>query len=151
MQRLQSILGGLKELRVPAHVDRALPLGEWEAAVGPRIAARARPVRIERGVLHVRTATSAWAAELSMLAEDIVAKLAARGIAVRGLRFSVGALGDVRPAQRHHAARPPVRLPPGVAAAVAEVEDPELRRALAHAASRSLANVPPTRQGPGER
>src|SRR5439155_533119 len=78
-------------LRVPAAVEASpIAFRDWEAAVGTRIAARARPLRIERGVLLIRTATSTWAQELALLADTIVAQLAARGIAVKGLRFRVG-------------------------------------------------------------
>ncbi len=40
--------------------------------MGSRIAARARPAKLERGVLVIRTASAAWAQELALLADDIV-------------------------------------------------------------------------------
>jgi len=56
-----------------------IPLAEWRAAVGPRIADRARPIELSRGALTVKVATSVWANELSMLAPQLILKLAERG------------------------------------------------------------------------
>src|SRR4051812_23820804 len=69
-----------------------IPVREWRAAVGPRIADRARPWTLERGVLVVKVATSVWANELQLLAPELIARLRARGFAVDSLRFRVGAL-----------------------------------------------------------
>ncbi len=69
-----------------------IPLAEWRKAVGPRIADRARPVALERGVLVVKVVTSVWANELSMLAPQLIVKLAERGLEVKSLRFRVGPL-----------------------------------------------------------
>src|SRR4029078_7058401 len=63
---------------------------DWELAVGTKIARRARPTRLERGVLHIRTASSTWAQELSLLADTIAAQPPARGLDVRSLRFHGG-------------------------------------------------------------
>jgi hypothetical protein len=49
----------------------------WPRAVGPAIAANAWPARIARdGALHVTVSSSAWAFELTQLAETIRARLA---------------------------------------------------------------------------
>src|SRR5678810_371252 len=78
-------------LRVPPAVETSpISFRDWEAAVGTRIAARARPIRLERGVLLVRTATATWAQELTLLADAIVEQLVKRGVPVRSLRFRVG-------------------------------------------------------------
>jgi hypothetical protein len=114
---------------------------DWEAAVGSRIAARARPVRLERGVLHVRTASSTWAQELTLLADAIVAQLRGRGIEVEALRFRVG---NVDPPERPpwrkevRTSPPEVPLPPEVRRELAAITDPELRAAIAKAASKNL-------------
>src|SRR2546425_1247149 len=74
-----------------------VPLAVWRAAVGPRIADRARPIALERGVLVVKVTTSVWANELSMLAPKILEKLAQSlpKLAVKSLRFRVGPLDVV--------------------------------------------------------
>jgi predicted nucleic acid-binding Zn ribbon protein len=114
---------------------------DWEAAVGSRIAARARPVRLERGVLTVRTATATWAQELAFLADAILAQLRGRGVVAESLRFRVGPVdAPERPPTRSEVRAAPreVPLPPTVLAEVQRVADPELRDAIAHAAARNL-------------
>jgi predicted nucleic acid-binding Zn ribbon protein len=62
----------------------------WEQLVGPDIAAHARPVGIEDRELIVTTADPAWAAELRWLANDVVARIEARGgPSLVGLRIRV--------------------------------------------------------------
>ncbi|HLM75762.1 MAG TPA: DUF721 domain-containing protein, partial [Polyangiaceae bacterium] len=106
-----------------------------------RIAARARPVRLERGVLHVRTASSTWAQELTLLADAIVAQLRGRGIEVEALRFRVGSVEPPeRPPWRKEVrtSPPEVPLPPEVRRELAAIADPELRTAIAKAAAKNL-------------
>src|SRR4051812_34791068 len=52
-----------------------IPMREWKLAVGPRIADRAHPITLERGILLVKVTTSVWANELQMLAPELVARL----------------------------------------------------------------------------
>ncbi len=142
LEPLSKALEGVTDLKLPSFVVPA-PVSprDWEAAVGTRIAARARPVRLDRGVLIVKTATSTWAQELTMLAEEILPKLRERGLAVDALRFRVGPVDPpARPATREEvrASPPKVPLPPAVAMAVSEVEDRELRAIIAEAAARNL-------------
>jgi hypothetical protein len=114
---------------------------DWEAAVGSRIAARARPVRIERGVLHVQTASSTWAQELTLLADAIVAQLRGRGIDVEALRFRVGSVDPPeRPPWRKEVrtSPPEAPLPAEVRRELAVIADPELRTAIAKAAAKNL-------------
>ena len=113
---------------------------DWELAVGSKVARRARPTKLERGVLHVYAATATWAQELSMLADTIIAQLRARGIVVRSLRFHVGKVEPIaRPAWRNavYTAPAKVKLPPEVVLTLASVTDPELRAAIARAAAAS--------------
>ncbi len=129
-------------LRVPSSIETApIAYRDWEAAVGSRIAARARPVRLDRGVLVVRTASATWAQELSLLADAILSQLRGRGITVEALRFRVGAVDPpARPPSRSEVrtAPPEVPLPTSRGAVVAAVTDPDLRDAIAHAAARNL-------------
>ena len=96
-ERLEDVLERAGENRF-ARKQLPVPLAQWRAAVGPRIADRARPIALERGVLVVKVVTSVWANELSMLAPQIIDKLAepapngAPGVEVKSLRFRVGPL-----------------------------------------------------------
>ncbi len=119
-----------------------IPMREWKLAVGPRIADRAQPVTLERGILLVKVTTSVWANELSMLSPEIVARLRTRGFAVDQLRFRVGPLDLFdRPPERRMTRKvpPPVKLSPQLEATLATVDDPDLRAIIARAASANLA------------
>lgn len=110
--------------------------------VGLRIADRAHPITLERGVLLVRVTTSVWANELQMLAPELVARLRVRGYAVDQLRFRVGPLDmPDRPPERRTTRKvpPPVPLGADLKASIAEVADPDLRAVIARAASANLA------------
>jgi hypothetical protein len=114
----------------------------WREAVGGRIADRARPVELIRGTLRVRVATSVWASELSLLSEQIVARLRERDIPVTDLRFHVGPIerygGPSEP--KHRRAVPSsVALPRDLEAALLALEDDELREGIAGAARANLA------------
>ncbi|WP_437873964.1 DciA family protein [Sorangium sp. So ce363] len=118
-----------------------MPFREWEAAVGSRIAARARPLKLERGVLHVRAASSMWAQELSLLGDAITAQLRSRGLPVQSLRFRVGKVEPVaRPPWREEVRPTPKEapLPVEVRRELGKVADTELREAIAKAAARNL-------------
>ena len=119
-----------------------IPMRDWKLAVGPRIADRAHPVALERGILLVKVTTSVWANELQMLAPELVARLRVRGYAVDGLRFRVGPLDlPDRPPERRITRKvpPPVALGPELEARIAKVGDPDLRAVIARAASANLA------------
>lgn len=114
---------------------------DWESAVGTRIAARARPVRLERGVLLVRAATATWSQELTLLADVIVAQLRARGVAVDSLRFRVGSVDPPeRPPSRQEVrtSPPSAPLPPEVSRELGHIADPDLREVIARAAAKNL-------------
>lgn len=133
------------DARAPAPVA-APPVSaqDWETAVGTKIARRARPVKLERGVLHVRTATSTWAQELSLLADRIVEQLRARGMNVKSLRFQVGPVEPIaRPAWRSdvRVTAPPAPIPPEIKAILARTHDAGLRDAIARAMAVSLGQA----------
>jgi hypothetical protein len=140
--RIGSVLGAIGTIRVPPSVE-ASPVAarDWEAAVGSRIAARARPVKLDRGVLTVRAATSTWAQELSMLGDAILEQLRGRGVRARSLRFVVGQVdAPERPPTRATArtSPTPAELPREVVDVLAAVEDDALRDAIAIAAGKNL-------------
>jgi predicted nucleic acid-binding Zn ribbon protein len=120
---------------------------EWRDLVGERIAARTWPDGLERGVLWVRVASSAWLHELTLLREQVLAGIHA-GLGeprlVSELRLHLGARKAVdqddvialaqqaRQRRRRPAARP--AGPPAEGAARDRIEretqaigDPELR------------------------
>ncbi|MGK3988860.1 DciA family protein [Sorangium sp. So ce136] len=142
IERLGAMIQRESSFSAPAEVDTApMPFRDWEAAVGSRIAARARPLKLERGVLHVRAASSTWAQELSMLGDAITTQLRARGLPVQSLRFRVGKVEPVaRPPWREEVRPAPKEapLPVEVRRELGKVADPELRDAIAKAASRNL-------------
>jgi hypothetical protein len=120
-----------------------IPLAHWRAAVGPKIADRARPTGLERGVLIVTVVTSVWANELSMLAPQLIAKLAERGFAeVKSLRFRVGPLDRIEGIQQKKDYRripPPVPLAPELERSLAKIDDEDLRDTIERAARANLA------------
>lgn len=131
-----------------------VPLAAWVKACGPRVAERARPTKLEHGVLLVRVSTSAWAHELSLLSTELLARLRDAGVDVRELRFRVGPIEPLpRPPGRERVRRvpPPAELPPALASAVARLEDDELREAIAAAARASLGFAEAERSAPKRR
>jgi hypothetical protein len=115
---------------------------DWRKAVGARIADRARPVGLERGILTVRTATSVWASELSLLSSTLIERLREQGIQVTELRFRVGPLDPAPPTVETRTTRrvpTPARLPSELASAIDRIADDELKETIAAAARASLA------------
>lgn len=114
----------------------------WRAAVGARIAERTRVGSLVRGTLTIYAASSTWANELTFLTTDIIARLKAAGVGVHALKFRIKDLGappGPKPA-RQSAPRAPAKapLPPELLDRLDQVDDPELRAAIAEAAALSL-------------
>ncbi len=73
-----------------ARIQRA-----WSAAVGPAIAAAARPVAVVEGVLHVACQEATWAHEIQMLEVTVVARIQDAGFPdVRSIRARSGGSGS---------------------------------------------------------
>src|SRR5262249_34344470 len=101
------------------------------------IARNAWPSRIARdGTLHVNTADSVWAFELSHRGPEIAARLG-----VSGVRFAPGPLAVVERSGPHPAVAEPsedeLREAAGIAAAIA---DENLRKTVEKAVGLSLAS-----------
>lgn len=132
---------GVPDAGVLADVTRA-----WPAAVGDAIARAAWPQRIARdGTLLVAATSATWSFELGLLADEILAKLAAavgEG-APTTIRFSPG----VVPSPPAPLAAADVPGPPEVDEPTRRLADEltlamtddELRRTIARAAAASLA------------
>jgi predicted nucleic acid-binding Zn ribbon protein len=73
-RRLAVALGALRADLEPATVLARVQLA-WPSAVGEAIAAAATPVAERDGVLQVRCSGSVWAAELNLLAPQVLAAL----------------------------------------------------------------------------
>ena len=130
------------------------PVGHtvWRDAVGARIAERATPVLLASGILVLRVQSSVWAHELSLLSEEVCARLRARGVDARELRFRVGPVpAPDRPPERRMARSVPAAspLPPELTAILAAVQDDALRGAIAKAATSNLAWQAMTAPPPG--
>ncbi len=116
----------------------------WSATLGDGVARSAWPARLAAdGTLHVATASSAWAQELTLMGGEILAALQASvpAHAPTRLRFAPGPLPEFAPLARP---RPPLPVPTEeeeeTATALASVVgDEELREAIRRAARASLA------------
>jgi hypothetical protein len=145
---LQPIEGEIR--RELSRFGPAAGLGEivsaWPACVGEGIAVNAWPARVGRdGTLHVATSSSAWAFELTQLADTVLVRLRERlgRDAPSSLRFAPGPLPE-RGAEPEKALSRTVPQVSQAARAEAEqiaasIEDPTLRAAVARAAEASLA------------
>ena len=117
----------------------------WPAAMGEQIARNAWPARMSRdGKLHVATASSAWAFELTQLEPKLLERLGEvlGDAAPAGLRFAPGKLPELSAeddAGASKASREPTAEEHELAAALAsEIEDESLRKIVAKAAAASL-------------
>ena len=111
----------------------------WPAAVGDTIARNAWPARIGRdGTLHVNTADSVWAFELTNRAAEIASRLG-----VAGLRFAPGPLPEPVAAESEEGEKRSLEPSPAARAegerVAASIEDENLRKIVARAAAASLA------------
>jgi hypothetical protein len=118
----------------------------WPETVGPAIAANAWPGRIARdGTLHVATSSSAWAFELTQLADGILGRLRERlgQDAPPALRFAPGPLpeaGADTVEERERTVPAPSQTARRMGEEIAAgIEEPALREAVARAAAASLA------------
>lgn len=114
-----------------------IALGDWRRAVGERLAQKTHPERINDGVLTVRVPSSTWAQELSLLSSVVLERLGAAGHRVQKLRFHVSGGPSVPEVPVTIVRR--AALPAALLASLSRLDDPELRRAIADAASLSLA------------
>ncbi|MDQ4029980.1 MAG: DUF721 domain-containing protein [Actinomycetota bacterium] len=116
----------------------------WPAAVGEQIARHAWPARLARdGTLHVATADSAWAYELTQLAPRLLPRLG--DLAPKRVKFAPGPIPEGSPGSAPEArARPPAPSPKArrrAAELASPIADEELRLLVARAAAASLARA----------
>jgi len=138
--RLGELLVGA-ETFMAQKTGAAIPREEWRRLVGPKIANRTRVGRLYRGVLTVYVATSAWSSELSFLRQELVAKLRAQGREITDLKFLVDQIethGVKRP-RSFKGPAPLAELPAELVVRLQQIDDPNLRAAIAQAARHSLS------------
>ena len=121
-------------------------IAAWPECVGAGIAANAWPARLARdGGLHVSTSSSAWAFELTHLAASILGRLQERlgESAPTSLKFAPGPIPEPGPepveASKRTVPEPTETDRAQGAEIAAQIENPELRAAVARAAETSLA------------
>lgn len=147
------VAGLITDLLVKAGVQKAVRehrlVTEWDRIVGERVAARAWPDGLSRGVLYVRVSNSAWMHELAFLKDamiDAARRVTGDPPVVKEVRFHIGArraidaddpLAELAARRRARAAaKPPPRLPVSGREAqaidrdTARIADPELREAI---------------------
>lgn len=59
------------------HVATGQLFAEWPRIVGPEIAAKATPTRLDDGILYVQAESTTWATQLRLYSADILRKIAA--------------------------------------------------------------------------
>jgi predicted nucleic acid-binding Zn ribbon protein len=119
----------------------------WDSAVGTQIAAKARPVNFRDGVLTVMVSNAPWMQQLSFLKKGLIEKVnAALGEdLVREIYLKAGMPDrlqkDPRPAKK--AARPLTAAETErIDKETADIDDPELREAIASLLTKHLSNTP---------
>jgi predicted nucleic acid-binding Zn ribbon protein len=65
----------VRSLRGPGRREVGGVFGRWEEAVGAQVAAHARPVRLDGGVLVVEVDEPAWATQITLLSNTIRERL----------------------------------------------------------------------------
>jgi len=123
------------EARIAALVEA------WPAAVGETIARSAWPARVARdGTLHVNTADSVWAFELTNRAAEIAGRLN-----IERVRFAPGRLPEAPVPEPALPDPTPEKPSPELletgAQLAAGIEDENLRKIVARAAAASLARA----------
>ncbi len=89
-----------RRLGAPTASALGAVFSQWEAAVGPSVAAHARPVSLNDGVLIVAVDQPGWATQLRYLSADLLVRLAdVAGEGVVG-RIEIRVEGGPRVAKR---------------------------------------------------
>lgn len=99
VQRLGTILEGLVRARGwRARLERQRALTLWPKVVGPELARRTVPLRVEGDTLVIAVRDDAWATQLGFLRTEILRRLQAQcGPSLRELRFTSAWPPQLRP------------------------------------------------------
>jgi predicted nucleic acid-binding Zn ribbon protein len=81
----------LKSIGLDRKLKEQEVLGIWAHVVGEEVAARTRPIKIERGVLYVHVDQSAWMQELHFMEKEIIKKIKeqAPDVDLKQIRFGL--------------------------------------------------------------
>lgn len=119
----------------------------WERALPVRIVRASSPVKLQREVLYVHTTTSAWAQEILLMQNELLARLrfAMPDLTITSMRARTGPFPKRVPVR----VRPPPvfvplaesELPGSVRKELSHIEDPALREAISGAARMSLSRT----------
>lgn len=127
-------------LRDPARIRQALGVWPaWEEAVGPQIAAAAKPVSLKEGVLLVHVRHAVWLQELTPQKAALLRRVQAlpAGAAVKDIRFRVAPRNEVRGFEPEAPDPvPPAPIPYEVARIIRGVQSSALRGAMIRVAAR---------------
>ena len=119
---------GLRERLVAERIRRT-----WSALVGPDVARHAWPQGVTNGCLHVVVDNSPWLHEMTLRAEELTGRVAARFETIRSLRFTLGGLEGSSETPPSPPARPTRVLDLDdvreIDATVAPIRDPDVRAA----------------------
>jgi len=119
----------------------------WDAAVGPQIAAHARPSHIANRRLTIVTESPVWTQQLSMLKPELLRRIAGSfgPDTVTDLFFVTGKIEPAPRGPAPAAARRPVpaELPPAIESELAGISDVEVRDAVRSLVRAALADGDP--------
>jgi predicted nucleic acid-binding Zn ribbon protein len=123
----------LRALGWEGRVREEQVLTRWEEAVGPQIAAHARPSHVANRRLTVVTENPVWTQQLSLLRTDLLRRIArtfGEGV-VTELFFVTGRLDPQPPPPAAPApARRPAEIPQALEGEFAAIRDEEVREAI---------------------
>jgi hypothetical protein len=144
---LQDIVGAVfREHQREEHITLTTLQQRWAGLVGPGLAERTWPSRLQKGLLWVTAPDSSWAYQLQFLKEELLGSLRA-GLPhcpITELRFKVGTIPKAEaapapPGSFGTPVRPPSPAPmasPELARAAESISDPALRAAFVRALSK---------------
>ena len=139
---LQDLVGQVfREHRRQEHVTLATLQQRWAELVGPGLAERTWPTRLQQGRLWIAAPDSSWAYQLQFLKQEILGSLRAGlpAFALTDLRFKVGPLptpptpAPAAPASSATEDAPETHANPALARAAETIADPALRGAFLRA------------------
>ncbi len=136
-------LNKLLEPSLPANLSRRLPSrelqGAWRRMVGSAIAEKARPVALEQsGILVVAVKGTIWRQELSFRAPELVDGLNEQGFGLERIKLVLDRSQSPPPPPRPELPDLDESEEGRVKKSVAQVEDPELQKALANVARAAM-------------
>jgi hypothetical protein len=79
----------------------------WASIVGPDVARRTQPGRLDHGCLTITVNNSPWLHELTLRQGELAARLGEHLPEIRALRFVIGTVASESGARRTHVPRPP--------------------------------------------